>query len=153
MHEAHSQDEQWESKWLKSTENILGQKPGLRGCQIRGQMPRAHKGRKSCTEPNERALTSRKPKAKRISTQDSDNPMYSSAEVFHSPPAPRAKSANTQAATSPSPAAWKLRKQSQHQPRHPSQHSIRGSTSCLSARGKLLVTLSLHGIADKVQSG
>lgn len=81
MHEEHSQYKWWESKWLKSTETSL--ELSLAGCQIRELMSRAHKDRRSGTESDERALASRKPQAKRISTKDSDTPIYSSAQVFH----------------------------------------------------------------------
>lgn len=94
LHEQHSQDKQWKSKWLQFTENILEQKPGLRSCQVSGPTSRAHKGRRCCTESSERALVSRKPKAKQISTQDSDNQMYGSTETSHSPPPSRSESAN-----------------------------------------------------------
>lgn len=44
------------------TETILGQNPGLRGGQIRGPLTRAGKGRRACTESNERALPPGSPK-------------------------------------------------------------------------------------------
>lgn len=140
----------------------MRQNLGLQGCQIRGPMTRASKGRRSNTEFNKRALASKKSKAKGVSTLDSDNQIYDTLEALYAPPPSRSDQQTWQVAAGPSPAPWKPHKAitalsitAHTQPQNSSQDSIQVSTNCLqwSTTGKPLVTLHFYGIIDKGQSG
>ena len=159
--EGQSQDKQlggWLNFYTKECLEVKPWPPTLSNqlCQVTV----AGKGRRSCTESNERAPDFKKSKAKWVSTLDSGIQIVT---VLHHPPRSKSASIADYLESPPSPPPFRqggltgqlaLYITSHIQPRNSSQHSIQEQTNCLqwSTRGELLVTLHLSGITDKGQS-